>query len=154
MTINNTVCLIYNNIYNIIYNNILHIIILIYISYAARKSLIQPFFKKLVTRKQSRSPRHFYREGCSVLHYVKSVRIDSYSGPYFPAFGLNTERYAVSLRIQSECGKIQTRIIPNTDTFYALLYTNCEQGFVTTVKLENRLLLLVLRKPVFQKISM
>ena len=28
---------------------------------------------------------------------------------YFPIFGLNTERYGVYLRIQSECGKIQTR---------------------------------------------
>ena len=26
-------------------------------------------------------------------HCVKSVRIRSYSGPDFPAFGLNTERY-------------------------------------------------------------
>ena len=41
-------------------------------------------------------------------------------GPHFPAFGLNTERYGVSLRIQSECGKMRTRIIPNTDTFYAV----------------------------------
>ena len=32
-----------------------------------------------------------------------------FSGPYFPAFGLNTERYTVSLRIQSKCGKIRTR---------------------------------------------
>ena len=31
-----------------------------------------------------------------------------FSGRYFHAFGLNTERYEVSLRIQSECGKIQT----------------------------------------------
>ena len=31
-----------------------------------------------------------------------------FSGPYFPAFGLNTERYFVSLRIQSEWGKIRT----------------------------------------------
>ena len=38
-------------------------------------------------------------------HCVKCVRTRSYSGPYFPAFGLNTERYSVSLRIQSECGK-------------------------------------------------
>ena len=30
-------------------------------------------------------------------------------GPYFPAFGLNTERYLISLRIQSECRKVQTR---------------------------------------------
>ena len=31
------------------------------------------------------------------------------TGPYFPAFGQNTKRYFVSLRIQSECGKIWTR---------------------------------------------
>ena len=30
------------------------------------------------------------------------------SGPYFPAFRLNTERYFVFLRIQSECGEIRT----------------------------------------------
>ena len=39
---------------------------------------------------------------------------------YFPAFGLNTKRYGVSLRIQSKCKKMRTRIIPNTDTFYAV----------------------------------
>ena len=31
------------------------------------------------------------------------------SGWYFPVFGLNTERYSVSLRIQSKCRKIPTR---------------------------------------------
>ena len=40
-----------------------------------------------------------------VLHCVKSVRIRSFSGPYFPAFRLNTERHGLSFRIQSECGK-------------------------------------------------
>ena len=50
---------------------------------------------------------------------VKSVRIRSYSGPHFPAFGMNTERYSVSLCIHFECGKRQTRITPNTDTFHA-----------------------------------
>ena len=29
------------------------------------------------------------------IHCVKSVRFRSYSGPHFPAFGLNTERYGV-----------------------------------------------------------
>ena len=51
-----------------------------------------------------------------------------YSGPYLPAFGLNTERYSVSLRIQSECGKMWTRITRNTDTLYALsdsYYSSC-----------------------------
>ena len=32
-------------------------------------------------------------------HSEKNVRIWSFSGPYFPAFRLNTERYSVSLRI-------------------------------------------------------
>ena len=31
-----------------------------------------------------------------------------------------TERYGVSLRIHSECGKIRTRKTPNTDTFHAV----------------------------------
>ena len=55
------------------------------------------------------------------LHYVKSVRIRNYSSKYFPAFGLNTERYGVSLCIQSQCEKIRTRITPNMDTFHAVL---------------------------------
>ena len=66
-------------------------------------------------------PLHFPCLHFWALHCVKSVRIQSYSGPYFPAFGLNTERYSVSLRIQSECGKIRTRITPNTETFHAVL---------------------------------
>ena len=63
-------------------------------------------------------------------HCLKCVCIWSFSGPYFPAFGLNTERYSVSpfwfflnfvsLRIKSECGKIWARKTPNTDTFHAL----------------------------------
>ena len=32
-----------------------------------------------------------------------------FSGPYFPAFELNTESYEASLRIQSKCRKIWTR---------------------------------------------
>ena len=32
-----------------------------------------------------------------------------FSGPYFAAFGLNTDIYSVNFRIQSECGKIWTR---------------------------------------------
>ena len=62
------------------------------------------------------------------LHCVKSVRICSYSGLYFPAFGLNTETYFVSLRIQFDCGTIRTRITPNTGTFYAVLL--CEVKFI------------------------
>ena len=53
-------------------------------------------------------------------HCLKKVHIRNFSGPYFPAFGLNTGRYGVSLRIQSECGKIRTRKTPSTNTFYAV----------------------------------
>ena len=37
---------------------------------------------------------------------MKSVRIWNFIGTYFPAFGLNAERYSVSLRFHSECRKI------------------------------------------------
>ena len=56
-------------------------------------------------------------------YFVKSVRIWSSSGPYFPAFGLKRERYRVSLRIQSKCGKIRTTKTPNTDTFHGVCFT-------------------------------
>ena len=51
---------------------------------------------------------------------VKSVRIRSHSGPYFPAFEQSKEGYGVSLHIQSECRKIWTKINPNTDIFHAV----------------------------------
>ena len=55
------------------------------------------------------------------IHYVKSVRIQSYSGPHFPVFGLNMERYGVSLPIQSKCREMLTRITPNMDTFHGVI---------------------------------
>ena len=61
-------------------------------------------------------------EWCQIpLHCVESARIRGYSGSYFRAFWMNTERYSVSLPIQSEFGKIRTRIAPKTDTFYTAL---------------------------------
>ena len=51
---------------------------------------------------------------------MKSVRIRNFSGPLFPAFGLNTDRYSASLLILSECGKMRTRKTPNTDNFHAV----------------------------------
>ena len=55
-----------------------------------------------------------------VHHYIKSSGIGNFFGPYFPAFGLNSARYSVSVRIQSECGKIRTRKTLNTDTLSAV----------------------------------
>ena len=51
------------------------------------------------------------------LYCVKGVRIRSFSGPYFSAFGLLTDRYGIFLRITSEYGEIRTRKTPNTATF-------------------------------------
>ena len=48
-----------------------------------------------------------------ISHSVKSIRIRSFYGPYFPTFRLNKERYSV-------CGKMRTRETPNTDTFHVL----------------------------------
>ena len=48
-------------------------------------------------------------------HCVKSVCIWSFRSAFFshfPTFGLNTERYAVSLSIQSECEKIREKCGP------------------------------------------
>ena len=57
------------------------------------------------------------KEYASSKHCVKSVHIQSSSGPHFPAFGLNTETYSESLRIRSKCGKMPTRITPNLSHF-------------------------------------
>ena len=56
------------------------------------------------------------------LNCVKNVLIWSYYSPQFPAFRLNTERYPVSLHIQSESRKIRTRIAPNTDIYAVLMF--------------------------------
>ena len=54
----------------------------------------------------------------SSFHCLKNVHYQSFSGPHFPVFGLNTETYSLNLRIQSECRKMRNRKSPNTNTFY------------------------------------
>ena len=78
-----------------------------------------------------RSPSKF-----NPFHCGKIVRIRSYSGPDFPAFELNTERYSVSLRIQSECREMQTIITPNKDIFYAMFQSNVAISYPLKI-LEN-----------------
>ena len=56
-----------------------------------------------------------------IYHIILGI-IGSYSGPYFPAFGLNTERNSASLRMHSKCGKTRAKITPNTHTFHAVTY--------------------------------
>ena len=49
---------------------------------------------------------------------MNSVYVLSFPGPYFPEFGLNTERYEGSLRIQSHSENTDQKT-PNTDIFHA-----------------------------------
>ena len=53
-------------------------------------------------------------------------KYEFFSGSYFPAFGLNAERYGVSLRIQSKCGKYGPEKTAHLDTFHAVHFT----GFI------------------------
>ena len=84
-----------------------------------------PFQKTLFLRKAIFSRIYFSRE----LHCVKRVLFRSFPSPYFPAFGLNTERLSVSLRIQSKCRKMWIRITSNTDSFYAVLLFQSDYFF-------------------------
>ena len=75
-----------------------------------------------VCKKETKVCRNFESCYCQLRHYhcMKSVGIRSFFGPYFPDFGLNTERYGVCLHIQSERGKILSSKILNTDTFHTV----------------------------------
>ena len=50
-----------------------------------------------------------------IIHYVKSVRVRSYSGTHFLAFGLSISPYSFRM------WKNEDQITPNTDTFYAVI---------------------------------
>ena len=78
-------------------------------------------FKTLQIRQKSReaSSRQRNRLPCFIgvsltdpITFPLTAKVFKYgviSGPYLPAFGLNTERYFGFLGIQSECGEIRTR---------------------------------------------
>ena len=50
---------------------------------------------------------------------METTRTRSLSNWHFPAFGLNTDLYAVNLRIRLQCGEMRTTKTSNTDTFCA-----------------------------------
>ena len=56
-------------------------------------------------------------------HFVKSIQIRSFSGPYFSVFGMNEHG---DLPRKSPCEKIQTRKTPYLDNFCAvnICYSN------------------------------
>ena len=68
-----------------------------------------------LTSDRFRKPIIFHAKHC-----MKSVCIRSFSGLHFHTFGLNTERYSVSLHSQSERREMRTRKTPNTDTIHTV----------------------------------
>ena len=81
-----------------------------------------------------------------LYHCLKSVRIRRYSGPHFPAFGLNTERYSVSpysVRMQknvdhnnSEYGHFSRSVLFACFTFlYVAIFSCCT--FLILKNIEN-----------------
>ena len=86
------------------------------------------YFSQIRTTWLQETIKYWSWFGYRKIHCVKSVRIRSYSGPHFPAFGLNTERHSASVRFQSECGKMRIRITPNRNTFYAVIGSNRLRG--------------------------
>ena len=49
--------------------------------------------------------------------------------PHFAAFGLNTERYGVCLRIQSKCGKMRIRISQSARVWENANHNNSEYRY-------------------------
>ena len=95
-------------------------------------SLMFYFYTPEIVRKRNidlkwvKSTRLMFRD------VVTAWRVSKYgvfSGPYFPAFGLNTESYPVPLRILSKCGKIQT-----TKVRIWTLFTHYVQMYLTLNK--------------------
>ena len=94
------------------------------------------FLLKAIDGSGTKDEHDFLHEN---YYCVKSVRIRSYSGPYFPAFGLKTEIFS---RIRTEYGEIQstspylirmrkirTRITLNTDTFHTVYHGDIEVDY-------------------------
>ena len=98
-----------------------------------RNQLFRPFMK--YTAFSQISQRHI---ACGIfllytfLHLLYTCQLHAFlvlrkGCPYsklfwsaFSAFGLNTERYSVSVRLQSEFRKMRTRGTPNTDIIYVV----------------------------------
>ena len=83
-------------------------------------------------------------EDGEVMLFITAWKVAKYgiSGPYFPAFGLNTQRYFVSFRIQSECGKIRPRNNSYVDTFQAVYVIKNAHSIVQLFLCQHILILL------------
>ena len=85
------------------------LLVLLHLENFRRDLLVLPSFWCHNERSVGRQVHATIRSNTKNSTARKVSKCGVFSGPHFPAFGLNTERYSISLRIQSECGKIRTR---------------------------------------------
>ena len=63
-----------------------------------------------------------------------NLEATSFSGPYFPAFGLNTVTYGENIRIQFKYWKIRTTKTPYLDTFQTVdVFKNIKRNLETYI---------------------
>ena len=77
----------------------------------------------------------FLRKIVNVLHCVKSVHIRSFSGPYFPAFGLNKQRSKYLSVFNPNAGKyvpkkLQIRTLLRSVKFFSILRKSGYQEWI------------------------
>ena len=103
------------------------------------------FIRSLCTGFNQRSEKPWWRKYLNLsfrpsFHCMKSVHIRSFSGLYFPTFGLNTEGYGASLRFLSECEKIRTKKLRMQTLFtsvYFVFSTELQIGSWKALKYES-----------------
>ena len=87
----------------------------------------------VITKCVSRSS--YYK---TVRHYVKSVQIQNYFWSVFShirtEYGEILRMSPYSVRMRENLGRMQTRITPNTDTFYAVSYISYRDSSTTLVE--------------------
>ena len=88
----------------------------------------------------------------SVTHCVKSVRIRSYSGPYFPAFGLNNTEYGHFLRSDTLTTQWHFVIFTGKYLCWSLFFTTL-QAFerATSLKWDSWGICEILKSTYFEK---
>ena len=92
--------------------------VLCQITVLSKIMLIVHLYYKTYTIKLKETRCQVHR-GC--FHCVKSVQIRSFSGPYSPVFGLNTERYQYLSVFSLNVGKFGLEKTLYLNTFHAML---------------------------------
>ena len=85
------------------------------------------FLRKLKEQLKNLPKSFWYISG---IFAWKGPKYRVFSGLYFPAFGLNMDRYSVSLRIQSNCAKVRAKKPPYLDTFHAVIGKQFDTGSI------------------------